>query len=307
MLIITAIPPLEILNREIPINRILCIITDIIVFALIIYVTHRPVMKVKLNKMGDFNLPAKLKLNFTTVEKKPGDVVLCRNKDTKQDIIIPCKDRFLHMLVLGPTGSGKTSQIILPLLNQDLQNKDAGVTVIEPKGDLAEKAYAMAQLYGRKAIYFNPILESCPTFNPLYGKEEDVIENIVTAFKMLNTDSAQYFQDMNEQLLRNALKVLKMATVGGAKAMGLDNADVLEVNKLADIIMINLHLPNMQPLNNIAKNIVYSGSKQNIMMTMVDGKILYKDGEFYINEDVEDLYRRCQEITDRIKKECLEK
>lgn len=105
----------------------------------------------------------------------------------------------------------------------------------------------------------------------------------------------------------DALKVLKMATVGGAKAMGLDNADVLEVNKLADIIMINLHLPNMQPLNNIAKNIVYSGSKQNIMMTMVDGKILYKDGEFYINEDVEDLYRRCQEITDRIKKECLEK
>ena len=32
---------------------------------------------------------------------------------------------------------------------------------------------------------------------------------LVTAFKMLNPDSAQYFQDMNEQLLRNALKVLK--------------------------------------------------------------------------------------------------
>ena len=111
----------------------------------------------------------------------------------------------------------------------------------------------------------------------------------------------------DDESAMDALKVLKMATVGGAKAMGLDNADVLEVNKLADIIMINLHLPNMQPLNNIAKNIVYSGSKQNIMMTMVDGKILYKDGEFYINEDVEDLYRRCQEITDRIKKECLEK
>jgi hypothetical protein len=165
--------------------------------------------KVKLQKMSELNLLSKLGINFAMMEKKPGDVVLCKSKDTNQDVIIPCKDRFLHMLVLGPTGSGKTSQIILPLLNQDLQNKEAGVTVIEPKGDLAEKAYAMAQHYGRKAIYFNPILESCPTFNPLYGKEEDVIENIVTAFKMLNTDSAQYFQDMNEQLLRNALKVLK--------------------------------------------------------------------------------------------------
>ena len=208
-IILAFIKPISIMDKEININTVLCIITDIIMIAVVSYAINRPVTKVKLNKMGDVNLPAKLKINFTTVEQKPGDVVLCQNKETKQKVILPCKDRFLHMLVLGPTGSGKTSQIILPLLNQDLQNPEAGVTVIEPKGDLAEKAYAMAQYYGRKAIYFNPIMESCPTFNPLYGKEEDVIENIVTTFKMLNPDSAQYFQDMNEQLLRNALKVLK--------------------------------------------------------------------------------------------------
>ena len=221
MLIISLIPNLEVLDKSVPIQTPLCIITDIIMIACMIYLTHRPVMKVKLNKMGDVNVPAKFGLNFNFMEKKSGDVVLCRNKDTKQEVIIPCKDRFLHMLVLGPTGSGKTSQIILPMLNQDLQNKDAGVTVIEPKGDLAEKAYAMAQHYGRKAIYFNPILESCPSFNPLYGKEEDVIENIVTAFKMLNPDSAQYFQDMNEQLLRNALKVLKRTKGNNATLVDL--------------------------------------------------------------------------------------
>lgn len=209
MLIISFVPTIDILAKTLDIRVILCIITDILTVSLVSYLIHRPLAKVKLQKMSELNLLSKLGINFAMMEKKPGDVVLCKSKDTNQDVIIPCKDRFLHMLVLGPTGSGKTSQIILPLLNQDLQNKEAGVTVIEPKGDLAEKAYAMAQHYGRKAIYFNPILESCPTFNPLYGKEEDVIENIVTAFKMLNTDSAQYFQDMNEQLLRNALKVLK--------------------------------------------------------------------------------------------------
>lgn len=98
-------------------------------------------------------------------------------------------------------------------------------------------------------------------------------------------------------------QVLKMATVGGARALGLDDADTLEVGKLADIIMIDLHRPNMQPLNNIEKNIVYSGSKENVKMTMINGRILYEDGKFFIGEPIEDIYKRAQEVTDRIKQE----
>lgn len=81
-------------------------------------------------------------------------------------------------------------------------------------------------------------------------------------------------------------KMLHMATVGAAKAMGLDDCDCLEAGKKADIIMIDLKQPNMQPINNIVNNLVYSGSKQNVKMTMIDGKILYEDGKFYtINKD----------------------
>lgn len=97
--------------------------------------------------------------------------------------------------------------------------------------------------------------------------------------------------------------VLYMATVNGARAMGLKDADILDVGKLADIIMIDLHQPNMQPLNNITKNIVYSGSKQNIKMTMINGNILYEDGKFNFSEDIEEIYRKCNEITARIKSE----
>lgn len=182
---------------------------DFFCYICLVFVVSQPLTKAHLEDIKDYNLMYKLGITIFGTEKKSGDIVLCKNVDTGQDVIIPSKDRFLHMLILGPTGSGKTSQIILPMLNQDLQNHDIGVTVIEPKGDLAEKAYAMAQYYGRPAVYFNPIAESCPCFNPLYGKEEDIIENMVTAFNMLNPDSQQYFKDMNEQLLRNALKVLK--------------------------------------------------------------------------------------------------
>lgn len=98
----------------------------------------------------------------------------------------------------------------------------------------------------------------------------------------------------------DAMDVLRMATVSGAKAMRLNKSDVLAKGKNADIIMIDLHQPNMQPIHNIPKNIVYSGSKSNVCMTMINGKILYRNGEFNIGESVEDIYARCDEIVKRI-------
>ncbi len=94
----------------------------------------------------------------------------------------------------------------------------------------------------------------------------------------------------------DADKVLYMATVGGARAMGLTDCDILEEGKLADLIMINLKRPNMQPLNNITKNLVYSGSKENVALTMVNGKILYENGEFYIGVQPEEVYEKANQI-----------
>ncbi len=98
----------------------------------------------------------------------------------------------------------------------------------------------------------------------------------------------------------DAMRVLRMATVHGAKAMRLPKADVLAKGKLADMILIDLHQPNMQPVHNIPKNLVYSGSKSNVCMTMVGGKILYRNGEYNVGEDVDTIYRRCGDIVKRI-------
>ncbi len=107
----------------------------------------------------------------------------------------------------------------------------------------------------------------------------------------------------NDASAVDAMEVLKMATVNGALAMGLKDCDVLAKEKKADMIMLDLKQPNMQPLNNIAKNIVYSGSKQNVKMTMINGKILYRDGCFYVGETPESIYAKVNEITARIKNE----
>lgn len=97
----------------------------------------------------------------------------------------------------------------------------------------------------------------------------------------------------------NAYEVLKMATTNGAKALGL-NCGMLEKGKLADLIVLDLHQPNMQPINNIVKNIVYSGSKQNVILTMVNGCILYENGQFHIGCDIDILYDEVQRRVKRL-------
>ena len=99
----------------------------------------------------------------------------------------------------------------------------------------------------------------------------------------------------------DAADVLRMATVNGAHAMGLKDCDVLAEGKCADLIIIDLHQPNMQPLNNITKNIVYSGSKQNIVLTMVNGSVLYENGTFHIGAEPEEVYAKANEIIGRMR------
>lgn len=57
----------------------------------------------------------------------------------------------------------------------------------------------------------------------------------------------------------------------------------------------------MQPINNITKNLVYSGSKQNVVLTMVNGNILYEKGEFNIGEEPEEIYETANKMLAKIK------
>lgn len=101
----------------------------------------------------------------------------------------------------------------------------------------------------------------------------------------------------------DAIHVLHSACSVGARMMGLTNCDCLAVGKQADLIMLDLHMPNMQPLNNIAKNVVYSGCKSNVALTMIAGRILYERGAYTFDVDPEAVYAQANGIIQRIRKE----
>ena len=138
--------------------------------------------------------------------------------------------------------------------------------------------------------------------NLAIGTDGPASNNCLDMFRemFLVTALAKYRE--NDASAVDALEVLKMATIGGAKAMNLTDCDVLAEGKEADIIIIDLNQPNMQPIHNIQKNLVYSGSKQNVKLTMVAGKILYENGEFFIGTDAYKIYEKANDIAERIVK-----
>ena len=139
------------------------------------------------------------------------------------------------------------------------------------------------------------------------GTDGPASNNSLDMFKEMTLTYALQKVTLKDPTALPAFELLKMATVNGAFAMGLKDCDVLEVGKKADIIEIDLSRPNMQPINNVTNNIVYSGSKENVKLTMINGKILYRDGKFFVNENVNDIYDKCAKIGERIEKGLLEK
>ena len=71
-----------------------------------------------------------------------------------------------------------------------------------------------------------------------------------------------------------AYEVIKMATINGAKALGLEkNIGSIEEGKCADIIIVNLDTSVAKPINNIFADIVYNAKGTNVETTIINGKI----------------------------------
>ena len=84
-----------------------------------------------------------------------------------------------------------------------------------------------------------------------------------------------------EPTILSAGPVLTMATIGGARVVGMDNKiGSLEVGKEADLIVVNGNGPHMVPRYDLVSLLVYNAKGSDVLMTMVAGKVLYQMGYF---------------------------
>ncbi len=73
-------------------------------------------------------------------------------------------------------------------------------------------------------------------------------------------------------------EVVSMATMGGARALDMeDEIGSLEVGKKADIVMVETHTPNMQPLYDPYAALVFSAYPENVRTTIVNGEVVVQD------------------------------
>ena len=78
----------------------------------------------------------------------------------------------------------------------------------------------------------------------------------------------------------SAAQVLRMATIDGARALGLENEiGSLEVGKRADVIVVDLNQLHSSPKQDVISSLVYSAQPADVRATIIDGRIVMRDGK----------------------------
>lgn len=103
--------------------------------------------------------------------------------------------------------------------------------------------------------------------------------------------------DYADPTILPARKVLQMATIESAKLLGIDHlVGTLEIEKKADIILIDTKKPHLQPVHNIESLLAYSVNGADVDTTIVNGKILMKNRQMQSIDEEEVL----RQVTSRI-------
>lgn len=105
-----------------------------------------------------------------------------------------------------------------------------------------------------------------------------------------------------------AWKVLRIATIEGARCLGLDGViGSLESGKKADLVMMNLKVPHLTPVvstpvRNVAPNIVYSARGDEVDTVIVDGKVLMENRKVLTMDEeriIEEAQKAAEEVTSK--------
>lgn len=103
-----------------------------------------------------------------------------------------------------------------------------------------------------------------------------------------------------DPLCLNQKEIINMSCLNGAKSQGREDCGVIKAGNKADIVIYDFDKPHMQPVFDVIANILYSAQSEDICLSMIDGKIVYKDGVF-TTIDMEKVYYN----VNRIKEEKL--
>ena len=128
---------------------------------------------------------------------------------------------------------------------------------------------------------------------PALGTDGVASNNAASLFREMYLYSCLQKETLKDASVVAAEDALCAATSDGYRALGFGGGE-LRVGNFADMILIDLDAPNMQPNGAVKKHLVYSANDGNVLMTIAGGKIVYDRGEFYIGENYEKICEECR-------------
>ena len=134
------------------------------------------------------------------------------------------------------------------------------------------------------------------------GLGTDGIGSTTTMDMFEEMKTAAYLQKVNtmEPSSISAYDILKMATIEGAKVLGMENEiGTLEPGKKADMIFIKTDKLHMCPANDVCANLVYSSNGADVESVMIDGKVIMQNRKM-INLDEKQVMRQVKKIAKRL-------
>lgn len=190
-------------------NTFIRLLSAGLIIAYIIYVRKNQ-ETISIN-LSNIPLP-RLKETKDDKEIEHPSVYICKSTSNRS-VCIGGMDRYLHTIVMGVTGSGKTSAVLEPMIWQDLKNykngKQLGMTIVAPDSEFPNKVKSWCQNLG--IPYYAVDLDDPDSnrFNPLEGDPTTVSEIMRTVLRATFGEQEAFFAQAQELHAKNTMLLLK--------------------------------------------------------------------------------------------------
>jgi len=127
------------------------------------------------------------------------------------------------------------------------------------------------------------------------GTDGCASNNNLDLFSEMDTAAKLHKVHAMDPTVVDAVTVLRMATIQGARALGLqDITGSLEIGKKADVIVIDTHKPHLTPIYNAVSHLVYAASGNDVTHSVINGKLVMEDRKL-LTLDLDEIIARSRE------------
>lgn len=128
------------------------------------------------------------------------------------------------------------------------------------------------------------------------GTDGCASNNDLDLFREMGTAARLHKVASMDPTVLDARTVLKMATTGGARVLGMeDRIGSIEPGKCADLILVKMDQPHLTPMYQICSHLVYAASGADVTASIIDGKFVMKDRKL-LHADLDDIMGQVRKI-----------